>query len=333
VTASAERWGVVRYDPASSRGHVESYFVKANDPTGRRALWLKWTIYAGARAPDRALTELWAVAFDREAGHVGVKSTVPFAPGQFSRDGLAVSADGCTLRLDGARGAVTTAGRRIEYDLSFSSDAPPLVPYAAQWMYSGPLPSLKWVSPVPDMTVRGKVVVNGDEWDVAGWRGMLGHNWGRHAYLYAWSHCNTWDDAEPDEAVLFEGGSGRIKVGPVLMPLRTLLCVWYRGVRYHLNGARALAQNEGELTFRRWRFAGKSHLARIEGELWGETDDFVGLYYANPDGTTTHCLNTKIAHARLELTLPGRPTRVLTSRAAALEIGTRDPSHGVRMYV
>ena len=47
----------------------------------------------------------------------------------------------------------------------------------------------------------------------------------------------------------------------------------------------------------------------------------------------TYCLNTKIARARLELRLPGAAPFVATSRAGALEIGTADREHGVRMFL
>ena len=45
----------------------------------------------------------------------------------------------------------------------------------------------------------------------------------------------------------------------------------------------------------------------------------------------TYCLNSKIAHGSLRLELPGRAPLVAHTRAAALEIGTRDPNHGVAM--
>jgi hypothetical protein len=62
----------------------------------------------------------------------------------------------------------------------------------------------------------------------------------------------------------------------------------------------------------------------------------VGLRYENPDGAMTYCLNSKLASARLEVELrrsePGRSFAV-TSRAAAFEIGTRNPDHGVEMVL
>ena len=64
-----------------------------------------------------------------------------------------------------------------------------------------------------------------------------------------------------------------------------------------------------------------------------DADDMVGLYYPNPHGPMTYCLNTKLARARVRFEASGRPPLLLTSRAAALEIGTRDDGHGVRMYV
>jgi hypothetical protein len=45
----------------------------------------------------------------------------------------------------------------------------------------------------------------------------------------------------------------------------------------------------------------------------------------------TYCLNSKIARGHVRLEVAGRPTIEATTRAAALEIGTRDPDHGVKM--
>ena len=69
----------------------------------------------------------------------------------------------------------------------------------------------------------------------------------------------------------------------------------------------------------------------MRGELSATTDDMVGLYYENPDGDMTYCLNSKIARAWLRLEPASGPPLEVTSRAAALEIGTKDPKHGVRM--
>jgi hypothetical protein len=156
----------------------------------------------------------------------------------------------------------------------------------------------------------------------------------RNAHLYAWGHCNAWEGGED---LVFEGFSARAHLGPsrlgVLTPMTTLLCIRHRGVRYDLNAVSGLLRSSGRITPRRWRFRGTNDLLSLRGELWGTTDDFVGLYYQNPDGTMTYCLNTKIACAEIELAERGRAPMTLKSRAAALEIGTSDPTHGTRMYL
>ena len=342
----------VRYDEHAqhAHGHVESYFLKANDPASRRALWIKTTIFAPDRDPRCAVAEAWAIAFDADApnGHVAVKSVVPFAAARFSKTALDVAVDGCTMTASSSAGSIDTAGRVIGWNVTFDSRGGPLVHFPRAWMYERAFPSSKLVSPLPDLRVSGDVVVNGETWTLDKWPGLLGHNWGRrHANLYGWGHCNAWqrderDGAHPhglplDDDLVFEGVSARVMLGRgkvgVLSPTTTLLCVRHRGVRYDVNAVSDLARNRGEITPRRWSFRGANALCRVDGEMWAETDDFVGLHYANPDGAMTYCLNTKIAHARIELTMRGRPPMVVRSRAAALEIGTRDSDHGVRMYL
>jgi hypothetical protein len=333
-------WAGLQYDPAARRGHVESWFLKANDPSSRRAVWLKWTLWAGDRDPARAVAEAWAVAFGAAGANVATKSTVPFEQARFARGAVGAEVDGCALSSRAARGCVESGGRAIAFDLTLEALEPPTRLYPSRWMYTGPVPSQKSVTPVPNARVAGTVTIRAgasaggasrdERWDLSGWPGMIGHNWGRHTESYVWGHCNAWDDGAD---VVFEGASGRVRAAGMLLPLRTGIVVRHRGTTYALTDLRAIARNEAALTERRWRFRGEGPRVAIEGEMWADTEDFVGLYYTNPDGVMIHCLNSKIAHAEMTLTLAGRAPRRLRTTRAALEIGTRDPNHGVRMFV
>jgi hypothetical protein len=208
-------------------------------------------------------------------------------------------------------------------------DAPPLVPFPSLRMYETPLPSQKLVTPHPDSRFEGSYSVAGVTTEVRGWHGMQGRNWGtKHTELYAWSHCNQWDGH--DDLVL-EGFTGRVKVGPVLAPPLSIVCVRHRGVRYDFNAPLTIVRARGTIELRRWTFSAKSALATVTGELWADTPDFVGLAYENPDGAITYCLNSKIARGRIRLSVRGRPDIEAVTRAAALEIGTKDAAHGVTM--
>lgn len=319
-------WNAVRYDPALG-DHVESYFLKLNEPTGRRALWLKATILAGRdRSPE---AESWAIAFDRESGHVAAKRVVPFADATFSPDRLGVRVAELELDEGRTRGSVVKGADRIEWDLEFDASAEPLVPFPLEKMYTGPFPSQKMVTPHADTRFSGSYRVNGAEVRVEGWRGMQGHNWGkRHTELYAWGHVNQWENAED---LVLEGATGRIKLGPILAPPMTLVSVWHQGKRYDFNQVKTLLRNKGEITTRSWRFEAKSAEATIRGELAADTDEMVGLHYENPNGEMTHCLNSKIAWGLLVLEPKGSPRVQARSSTAALEIGTKDPRHGIKM--
>ena len=323
--------------PEARQGHVESWFLKANDPRSRRAIWLRWTLWASERAPTAAVAEIWAVAFGGDGGPVAAKAGVPWAASgtQFDRQGLGVSIDGCTLTPERAKGRVETGGRRIAYDLKVSPLAESLLHLPSPWMYAPAWPWQKIASPIPSARFSGHIEVAGEAWEVDGWPGMIGHNWGRrHAPLYAWGQCNSWEGDEEGKGDLVLEGFSLGAGGPVLGA--TLLCVQHEGRRHDLNGLLSLARNAGAITPRRWRFRARSRALDVDGEFWADTEDLVGLHYPNPDGTRVHCLNSELARAEVTLKVKGAkgaPPRTYRSSRAALEIGTHDPHHGVRMVL
>jgi hypothetical protein len=329
----------VRYDPSAPRDHVESYFLKANDPDGARALWLKATILSRAREAGGAVAEGWAVAFDRREGtrrHVALKSTLPVSRATFGRDGLRVQWDepseGSAFSLEpgAVRGHIERGKARIAWDLRYEAQGAPLELLPYPWMYAAKFPKSKLVTPVPDAVFSGEVDVGGERWSLDGWRGMQGHNWGRgHADLYAWCHVNAWDDA--GEPVVLEAVSARVRTGPVLLPLLTLAAVRYRGVDYRFHRPADMARAKASIDGLSYRFSAESDLGRVQAEIFAGAEDTVGLYYANPVGPMTHCLNSKIAEARLSFEPAGRAAITLSSRVAALEIGTHEPDPAVKM--
>ena len=335
----------VRFDRSAQRDHVESYFLKANEPNGDRAIWIKATIWASAKEPDRPIAEGWAIAFDRRGGtnnHVAVKHVLPFSSASFGDKDLdvhwnipAANAEGLAEHLaiqpGQTMGRIVRRSDSIAWNLALRGEPRAFVPYPLESMYTGAFPKSKTLTPYPDLRLSGETIVNGERWDISDWPGMQGHNWGRgHADLYAWCHVNTW---ESDAEFIVEGMSGQVRVGPIMTPILTVVCARFRGVDYVWNGPIEMARAHGDIGLRRYSFTAEGSRARIEGLFEVDTDDMVGLYYPNPEGPMTYCLNSKLARAHVRLEVRGRPPVVLNSRAAALEIGTRDDAHGVRMYV
>lgn len=367
----ADSWNLARFDPERvdpAKGHVESTFIKLNDPSSPRALWVKMTVFAPTQKTSggppfergRTVAEAWAIAFDRTADaapppsyregapptgvggvrHVAVKQTVAVEQATLTRVRpyrLAVAG----VSFDGVRlqGAVEHGHARIRFDLTLDErDPAPFAPFPLPAMYRGAFPKSKLVSPIFDARANGEVIVEGSGttrvWEVSQWPAMEGHNWGvGHADLYAWAHVNAWNEPE-GRGVVLEGFSGRVRVGRVHTPLITMIGLRHRGVRYEARLPGELLRARGRIErLRKWSFGARQADATIEGELELRDDDTVGLYYPNPTGEMTYCLNSKIARADVRFTPRGRAPIHLTSDAAALEIGTHDAAHGIRMYV
>lgn len=325
----------------SPRGVYESWFLKANEPSGRRALWLRFTLLSPTGRPAEALAETWAILFDRERGrHRAAKESHALASASVVADPFRVGIGDSFLETGRTVGAIESGEGPVRWDLTFTTRSFLHRPFPYGAMYAGKLPKHKLVTPYPDETFTGFIAAGDDRVEVGGWPGMQGHNWGtEHTHLYAWCHCNVL--GAPGR--WFEGLSGRVKIGPVVLPFLSLATLALDGRRIHFDEPSSIPRAHAavERTTRRpssgaapgwgYRFAFRKAGATLEGEVAADRDDLVGLAYQNPAGPVTHCLNSKTA--RLTLTLregSASPIR-LESEAAALEVGTRRTDHGIRM--
>jgi hypothetical protein len=148
----------VRYQPGSREGHVESYFLKLNDPRGRRALWLKFTILSPRDQPEEAEASLWAIAFDGEAGrNVAAKRSFRLADSVAAMKRYPIALEGSSLEPGRTKGEVEKAGHRIEWDLRFTPTAPPMHLFPHERMYRLPVPRTKTVTPTPTPASRALI--------------------------------------------------------------------------------------------------------------------------------------------------------------------------------
>ena len=139
--------------PANA-GHYESFYIKAAQPGGGRAIWIRHTIH---QRPGRAepTASLWFTFFDADApGPRATKQTVAarraVGPGRRLHPG----------RRRGARagrratGAAASEALTASWDLRFSDEAEPLHHLPYDVMYRTKLPKTKFLSPYPDADVH-----------------------------------------------------------------------------------------------------------------------------------------------------------------------------------
>ncbi|HEX5661790.1 MAG TPA: hypothetical protein VFX59_31580, partial [Polyangiales bacterium] len=132
----------------------------------------------------------------------------------------------------------------------------------------------------------------------------------------------------PLEGAWIEALTGRVRLGPVLLPFMTVAGLQLDGQLHHFAGPRALLGAEVALDTRSLQLSVRRGRDRLQVAL--HAAHFAGLRYQDPDGQDLACLNSKLAEGRITLQQGGRE-RVLYTRQAALEIGTREPGHGVAL--
>lgn len=315
-----------RFDAESQKGHYESWFIRANSPSGERAFWIRYTIFQPTGAPTEAVGQRWAIVFGPE-GIVAVQDEVPVAECDFSSNGLRARIGSSTLNDDGALGECVRGEHSIRWQLAMDGGDKPLL-LLSEGLYAGSFPKAKALVPRPHVRFNGALVVDGERLSIDGWRGSQNHNWGvRHTDRYAWGQVASF--AEREDAFL-EVSTAQIDIGPLRSPWLTPLSLRLGARTYEFGSLWSAARNHGDYgaarngapasaSHPRWSFAARRGSVSIRGSIHAPADAFVAVPYGNPPGGEKICLNTKCA--RCELTLvDGSERYSLSSHSAAFEI-------------
>ncbi|RME43575.1 MAG: hypothetical protein D6795_19225 [Deltaproteobacteria bacterium] len=330
-----ERDNRVVWTPGEKRGHVESFFLKLNDPAQGVALWIKFTILSPIGHPENAVGEVWGIFFDAEnpSRIFACKQSWPIDRCRLNHEGGAIEMGNARFMEGHTAGELEDpSGKRLKWDLDFTIDQPPLHHFPLHLLYTLPFPRAKAKSPHPDSRFSGFFETHEQRYTLDRAFGMQGHNWGReHTHTYAWGHCNAF--ANHPHAV-FEGLSGKLKLGSWRSPFLSIgfLRLEDEWIRFDRFGR--MARQPVTMTTDSWQFSLTNGAETLEGRIWAPRERFAGLTYPNPNGEIAHCLNSKIADG--ELTLKRRGRTVVTLRAEktfALEILVRHTDHGIPILV
>jgi hypothetical protein len=304
--------------------HVESWFVRANDPTRPRALWLKATVLT--RADGTSVAEAWCSVFDGDRA-AAFRHTLPLADATFVADGSS-SVGPLSLRLgpdDGrSTGGLASGQGTVRWDLTFARHGGPLGDpmclLPSRRLVDGGFPRNKLLTPFPVATFGGQLDWDDQRWDLDGWVGMQGHNWGSaHSPEYAWGQCVFLDDRGDPRAVV-EAASGRIELGRRRSPLFSMLVVRYDGREHRFDRIVDLWRQKPVLDFPSWTLAMRGRAGEATLAMTGDPAAMVCLGYDNPARPTSHCLNSKTADVRLAVRPKvGSPFTLSSGHGGALE--------------
>jgi hypothetical protein len=307
-------------------GHYESLYIKASRPEGGLGVWIRHTVHKRPRAEPTA--SLWFTLFDAEAsGPVAAKATFPSTE-LSAGDGAYIRIDDAVLEPGRARGQISVEGTEASWELTFNDDAEPLrhLPYG--WMYRAPLPRTKFLSPYPNATYSGRLVLDGREIAVEGWPGMIGHNWGaEHAERWTWVQGQRFAGRHGS---YFDMAAGRIKLGPWTTPWVANSLLFLDGEQHRLGGLDRVRKTEIRDAPTGCEFTLPGKDLAVSGRVHSEAKNFVAWVYADPDGGEHNTLNCSISDLELTVERPGQePERLETRGGAAYEIGIKETDHGI----
>ncbi len=222
-------------------------------------------------------------------------------------------------------GRAEAQGRSAAWELEPAGEEPGLRHLPRAWMYRAPLPRTKLESPLPDAVFTGWVEAGARRTEVAGWRGMVGHNWGsQHAERWVWLHGVGFDEA-PD--AWLDVALGRVRIGRATTPWVANGALALDGERIRLGGLRRprVDSRPGALE----AVIGAAG-ATVRVTVAAPLVQTVAFVYADPGGGEHHSLNCSIAQVRLRVERPGRPPVELASaHGGVYELGVREHDHGV----
>jgi hypothetical protein len=305
------------------QGMYESFYLRAvaaDEPVGA---WIRYTVHK--RPGQAARGSLWCTVFDARRG-------APFMH-KHTTDELSVPPGGW-IEIDGGEGGRLgpTAAEGVcgpaRWSLGISAAEPELRHLKQSWLYRAPLPRTKLTSPAPAARFDGTISLPERTIELAGWRGMVGHNWGaEHAERWIWLHGI---DFAEDRTAWLDVALGRVLIAGRLTPWLASGALSLDGRRLRLGGLGARGVRVAESAARcSLALPGEGGLL-VEAHVDNPPGAAAGWRYADPDGDEHDVVNCSVARLALNVRPRGGAASALHTRhGAAYELGMRERDHGV----
>ena len=311
-------------DPAA--GLYESFYIKAADPAGGRALWLRHTIHKRPGAEPTG--SLWLTFFDAGSEPRATKET-------YGAESLSVPA-GAYVRIGeaeigptGLTGKLETAAMSAAWDISFTDTHEALHHLPNERMYASKLPRTKLLSPHPGASFSGRLELDGETIELANWPGMVGHNWGsEHAERWVWIHGAGFEGRDPSD--FLDIAAGRIEIGPWTTPWIANGAIALDGEVMKLGGLGKTYGTSIDAEPGSCEFVVPGKNVTVRGAVGAVLESFVAWVYADPDGGEHNTINCSIADMKLRVERPNEQhVHLELNGGAAFELGMRETDHGV----
>ena len=312
--------------PAASleTGMYESFYMRAVSPDEPVGLWIRFTVQKAPGKPPRA--SIWLTMFDQDQGRPVARKANADAPALSAPGGEWIAIGNSFLNQDRIEGEAGDA----KWSLRVTDADSPLHHLERGWLYRAPIPKTKPESPAPFARFEGEVEVDGRRYELNGWPGMLGHNWGaEHAWTWIWLSGTGF--AEDPEAWI-DLALGRVKLAGRITPWVANGAISVDGRRHRLGGMlRRGVSVDAEPGRARMTLPGAGGVS-VALTASAPKEITVGWQYGSPDGHVHDVCNSSIAALELDFTERFGGSRHLgTGHGGTYELGLPDRQNWVEV--
>jgi hypothetical protein len=308
-------------------GHYEVWYATLTDPTTQTGFWIRYTLEAPKVGHGNPSARLWFARFDAKDPQKTFGFSRGFDIGQLRHEvePFRLRIGDAEVRNDGMKGqlAAPSENHNVEWDLKWQpADRVHLMLPTA--VYKMSFADTQVLMPNQNVAARGHIIVDGQKYVLDGVPLGQTHLWGRkHAYSWAWAHCNAFDG---DRGASLETLSVRLRRGPIVLPKLTLLTLYLDGGEPAVLDFREPWQiplARSDYATGRYHLLGANAEWKIEVELTCRPEDMLMTEYVDPDGEPSYCHNTECADGRVTIWRRSpfvgrfREHRVLTTQKGA----------------
>lgn len=320
------------------KGFQEVWFLKINDRSGNRALWIRFTLLVSKNGFQK-VSETWAILFQRETNREvtkwAVKQTFPLSSLKAS-DGT-IQIGECLLSAQQTKGTIQSKGRSIQWNLKLQNlhDRPVnMIPETLKRL--GIVKNEFWgVS--ENLVATGTVNVDGTVFEFKDAPGMQSHISGpKNGHSWVWGHANSFVN-EKGEAVpfIFDGITAKARLpGSLSTPKMSSFYFFYQGKHYCFTSLWDSIHLKSRNTITDWSFQADRGELSFRGTAKAEHKDFAGLMYEDTDGSLLYCANSKLSDMKIHVYRRGKlEATFLANGTGAFEVVSRRKNPYVKILI
>ena len=320
------------------KGFHEVWFLKLNDPSGKRALWLRFTLLITKNGFQR-VAETWAIFFSREENRDvtkwAVKQSYPISA--FQPDASSVRIGDCMMSAEATKGSVQSKGRNIHWDFKLQNlhdQAVNLVPEGLKRLRI--VRNDVWALS-EHLSAAGTVTVDGTEYKMSDAVGMQGHISGpKNGHSWVWGHSNSFVNEKGEPAsFIFDGITAKARLsGNLTTPKMSSFYFFYQGKHFRFNSVWDALHLKSKATITEWNFQADRGDLSFRGTVKAEHKDFAGITFEDTDASLLYCANSKLSDMSIHVYRRGKlEATFLSQGTAAFEIVSRRKNPYVKMLI